>query len=90
MTHLKEGFKFSNLLWEHASKLNFIEEGPASSISIDLSIDEFDSKLRSSVNFSDPECFKAMILPLGLEELRAVVSYEVMNLQLLEVATRIN
>jgi hypothetical protein len=34
---------------------------------------EFDKKLRSHLNFSDSECFKMMILPLGLEELRAVV-----------------
>lgn len=30
------------------------------------------------------------MLPLGLEELRAVVRYEVMNLQALIVGTRIN
>ena len=39
---------------------------------------------------SDPECFKALILPLGLEELRAITSYELMNLQLLIVATKFN
>ena len=45
-----------------------------------LAVNEFDVKLKSHLNFSDPECFKAIILPLGLEELRAVVAYEVMNL----------
>ena len=60
--------------------VNFIEEGPASDLEIKLAINEFDQQLRSAVNFSDPECFKALILPLGLEELRAVTAYEIMNL----------
>lgn len=53
--------------------VNFIEEGPATNLDISLAINEFDKKLRSHLNFSDSECFKMMILPLGLEELRAVV-----------------
>ena len=55
-----------------------------------LAINEFDQQLRSAVNFSDPESFKALILPLGLEELRVVTAYEVMNLQALVVAVRTN
>ena len=70
--------------------MNFIEDGPASEVGIKLAINEFDRKLRSSINFSDPECFKAMVLPLGLEELRIIVHYELMNLQALIVATRTN
>ena len=46
----------------------------------ELVSNEYSKSLRSCVNFTDPECFKAMILPLGLEELRAVVAYELMNL----------
>lgn len=60
--------------------INFIDEGPASGINIKLAINEFDPTLRSHLNFSDPEAFKAMICPLGLEELRVVVLYELMNL----------
>lgn len=70
--------------------VNFIDDGPASDLDMKLAINEFDPTLRSALNFSDPECFKALILPLGLEELRAVVRYEVMNLQLLIVATKTN
>lgn len=70
--------------------VNFIETGPATDLDIDLAINEFDAALRSSVNFSDPEAFKAMMLPLGLEELRAVVAYELMCLQTLIVAVRTN
>jgi hypothetical protein len=45
-----------------------------------LAINEFDPKIRSSLNFMDPECIKALLLPMGLEEFRTVVQYEVMNL----------
>ena len=60
--------------------INFIENGTATDIPIKLAINEYDIALRSSINFSDSESFKALILPLGVEELRAVVAYEVMNL----------
>jgi hypothetical protein len=70
--------------------VDFIEDGPAQEVDIRLSIEEFDHKLRSSINFTDPECFKALILPLGLEEMRVVVQYEVVNLQLLIMATKSN
>lgn len=70
--------------------VNFIENGSATDLNLDLAINEFDAALRSSLNFSDPEAFKALILPLGLEELRAVAAYELMNLQILIVAVRTN
>lgn len=70
--------------------VNFIETGSATDLNLDLAINEFDAALRSSVNFSDPEAFKALILPLGLEELRAVAAYELMNLQILIVAVKTN
>ena len=70
--------------------VNFISDGPASDLSIDLAINEFDSTLRSSIDFSEAESFKSLMLPLGLEELRVVVQYEQVNLQALIVATRTN
>lgn len=42
------------------------------------------------LNFSDPEAFKALLCPLGLEELRVVYRYELMNLNLIIVAVRTN
>ena len=71
-------------------QVNFVEEGPARGLNIDLAINEFDTLLASSLNFMDPECFKAFILPLGLEELRCVVQYEIVNLQALIVGVRTN
>lgn len=70
--------------------VNFIEDGPGNDVPIKLAINEYSKSLRSCINFTDPECFKAMILPLGLEELRAVVAYELMNLQGLVVAVKTN
>jgi hypothetical protein len=51
---------------------------------------EFDPTLTSVLNFGDPEAFKAIVTPLGLEELRVVVRYEVLNLQLLITGVRHN
>ena len=89
--NFKDPFNFQNYVpnaGEHF--INFIDDGPGDDINIKLAINEFDPKLRSCVNFSDPECVKAMMIPMGLEELRAVVQYEVMNLQAMIVGTRIN
>ena len=55
-----------------------------------LSIREFDDTLTTNCNFSDPDAFKALITPLGLEELRTIVRYELMNLHLLIIGTRHN
>ena len=42
--------------------------------------------MTSCINFADPEAFKAVLCPLGLEELRVVYRYELMNLNMLIVA----
>ena len=70
--------------------INFIDVGPATDIPIKLAINEFDQALRSSINFGDSECFKALVLPLGLEELRVVTAYEIMHLQALIVGVQTN
>lgn len=55
-----------------------------------VAINEFDPRMRSMLNLADPECFKALILPLGLEEMRIIVCYEFVNLQTLILATKTN
>jgi hypothetical protein len=57
---------------------------------IDLAIREFDKSLLSNFNFRNPDTFKLNILTSGLEEVRAVLHYQLMQKQLLIVATRIN
>jgi hypothetical protein len=79
--YFKEQFNFvNNISGGGDNFVNFIDEGPGDDYEIKLAINEFDRRLRSCINFADPECFKANILPLGLEELRVVVQYELMNL----------
>ena len=91
VVYFKEQFNFVNHVPNGGENfVNFIDEGPGDDYEIKLAINEFDRKIRSCINFSDPECFKAMILPMGLEELRAVVQYEVVNLQALIVAVKTN
>lgn len=46
--------------------------------------------MTACINFSDPEAFKALLTPLGLEELRVVYRYELTNLNLLVTAVRTN
>lgn len=59
-------------------------------VNTELSVKEFDPTLTAVLNFADPEAFKALVCPLGLEELRAVVRYELLNLHMLVVAVRHN
>ena len=89
--YFKDSFNFEAFIQlGEKDWVNFVDEGQASGLEIDLAINEFDPTLRSHINFSDPDSFKAVICPIGLEELRAVAFYQVMNLQSLIVATRTN
>lgn len=49
-------------------------------VKTELSVKEFDPSLTAILNFADPDAFKALVCPLGLEELRVVVRYELLNL----------
>lgn len=88
--YFKDPFNFESFLSGGENWANFVEDGPAADMKIDLAINEFDPKLSSNMNFTDPESFKAVVCPLGLEELRAVLHYELMNLQALIVGTKTN
>ena len=46
--------------------------------------------MTACINFADPEAVKALLCPLGLEELRLVFRYELMNLNLLVIGVRSN
>ena len=90
--NFKDHFNFSSFVTSGSSWTNFVDDGPEQSLQIqtNLSIKEFDPSLTTAINFTDPEAFKAIICPLGLEELRIVVRYELTNLNLLIVGTRTN
>jgi len=93
--NFKDSFNFSTFLsgtvatgrWK-----NFVDTGPGHHTSwpTNLAITEFDPTMVACINFSDPEAFKALLCPLGLEELRCVYRYELMNLNMLIVAVKTN
>ena len=87
--YFKDPLNFENFIKDDGL-FNFVDDGPATGMDIELAINEFDPSLRSNLNFSDPEAFKILICPMGLEELRTCVHYQIMNLQVLIVATRTN
>lgn len=61
-----------------ADYVDFVEEGPAYGLAIDLAICEYDPKLVSNLNFRHPDAFKLCITTSGLEEVRAALTYQLM------------
>lgn len=55
-----------------------------------LAVTEFDKSLISGINFRDPLCIQTMITGCGLEELRAIIHYQITHMQILIIGTRIN
>jgi len=55
-----------------------------------LAVSEFDPALLSNMNFRNPDSFKLNILTAGLEEVRAILQYQLLQKHLLIVATRLN
>ena len=86
----KDPFNFQTFIELGENHVNFVDEGPGSHVPSTLAIDEFDPSLRSHINFADPDSFKMMISPMGLEELRVCLIYQLANLQTLIVATKTN
>lgn len=82
-------YSFENYLIDQ-TKVNFIDDGPAKSIEIGLAISEFDGMLKSNLNFRSPDAFKMLLCTSGLEELRGVLHYQLMQKQLLIIGVRMN
>jgi hypothetical protein len=57
---------------------------------IELAVNEFDPKLLSNFNFRNPDSFKINIFTAGLEEVRAILHYQLLQKHILIVATRTN
>ena len=72
------------------SLVNWFDHGPGYGLTIDLAAAEFDPALLSNLNFRNPDSFKICALTAGLEELRAVLQYQLMQKNILIVATRMN
>lgn len=55
-----------------------------------LAISEFDPVLTSNLNFRNPDGLKLNVLTAGLEEVRGILQYQLLQKHLLIVATRLN
>lgn len=78
----KDTFNFETHLNGGTNWENYVDTGPGTDafVKTELSIREFDPTMISCCHFSEPDAFKAIILPIGLEELRVVVRYELLSL----------
>lgn len=70
--------------------MNFFEDGTSYNIKIGLAVKEYDPSLLCNFNFRNPDSFKLNITDAGLEEVRSVLMYQLLQKQLLIVATRAN
>jgi hypothetical protein len=70
--------------------VNFADDGCAHMVKIDLAIKEFDPILMSNFNFRSPDSFKLNVLTSGLEEVRAILQYQLLQKHLLIVGCRTN
>lgn len=72
-----EGLAFENGILPH-NELNFVDDGPAHMLDIELAINEVDKTCASNLNFRNPDAFKMMTTKSGLEEIRLVLHYQMM------------
>lgn len=70
--------------------VNFVDQNDGSKLSFDLAFREFDGNLKACLDFKSESCVKGLMTDLGLEELRAVVHYQMMQKQLLTIAVMRN
>lgn len=70
--------------------INWFDEGTSHSIQIDLAIKEYDPCFLSNFNFRNPDTFKLNITDAGIEEVRSVLMYQLLQKHLLVIATRLN
>ena len=90
--YFNDSFNFETFITGGGNWINFVDGGPGlkTVIPTTYSIKEFDVSMTAALNFSDHEAFKALICPIGLEELRLKLRYELTNLNMLVVVTRTN
>ena len=66
--------------------MNLVDLNDGSRLPLGLAASEFDTTLGASLDFRSESCVKALMTDLGVEELRAVLHYELMQKQLLTFA----
>ena len=83
-------FETVDLQDDQSEVVNYFDEGTSHNVRIGLAAREYDPCLLSNFNFRSPDTFKLNITDAGLEEVRAVLTYQLMHKHLLIVATRLN
>ena len=58
---------------------NMIDMNDGCTKEFDLAFSEFDKSLRANLDFGSENCIKALCTNLGVEELRAVLHYQIMQ-----------
>ena len=59
--------------------MNLIDYNDGSKQEFDLPFREFDNSLKANLDFKSDSCIKALMTDLGVEELRAVLHYQLMQ-----------
>ena len=72
--------------------VNLVDMNDGLAVDFDLRMPfmEFDSGLKSNLDFKSSSCIKALFTNLGVEELRAILHCQIMHHQLLTVAVIMN
>ena len=65
---------------------NLVDFNDGTKLEVDLAFKEFDATLKAQLDFRSESCVKALMTDLGVEELRGVVRYQLLQKQLLTVA----
>lgn len=55
--------------------VNYVDKNDGSKLEFGIEIQEFDSNIMACMNFRSESCIKALMIHLGVEELRALVHY---------------
>ena len=70
--------------------MNLVDNNDGTLLDFDLPFREFDYSLRANLDFKSESCIKALMTDLGVEELRAILHYQLTQMSLLQVGVMIN
>lgn len=68
--------------------IDYVNDGPGAHLQIELAVKDFDPALLSNFNFRNPDGLVLNMFTSGLEEVRAVLQYQIMQKHLLIIAIR--
>lgn len=58
--------------------MNYVDKNDGSTIEFGIEVEEFDANIMANMNFKSESCVKSLMINIGVEELRAVVHYQLM------------